>query len=295
MTLDKNNRDLVPSPKMVQGCLFQVEKQCEIDGIEMGVLENGIPYLTEAGLARMCGIDRKVLNRLAIEWPIEKTKPRGMSINSLLNQAGYNEDCLYLESEFNGKKINAYTEPVCMVLVEYYAFVAKEPRQEAINAFRSLAKRTFIPASNSLAINDRMDITSMSVPDGYFSIFHEIAGMIVPMIRSGVIISDKVIPDISVGKLWSAFWKENDFDKKYGSRIRYNHSYPDYYPQSKSNPQPSYAYPDSSLGEFRKWLREKYIYTNFPKYLVTKIKSLAISSWTAQKAIAAFSQENKNN
>ena len=119
--------------------------------------------------------------------------------------------------------------------------------------------------------------------------------MIVPMIRSGVIISDKVIPDISVGKLWSAFWKENDFDKKYGSRIRYNHSYPDYYPQSKSNPQPSYAYPDSSLGEFRKWLREKYIYTNFPKYLVTKIKSLAISSWTAQKAIAAFSQENKNN
>ena len=89
MTLDKNNRDLVPSPKMVQGCLFQVEKQCEIDGIEMGVLENGIPYLTEAGLARMCGIDRKVLNRLAIEWPIEKTKPRGMSINSLLNQAGF--------------------------------------------------------------------------------------------------------------------------------------------------------------------------------------------------------------
>lgn len=308
MNIDKNNRDLVPSPKMVQGCLFQVEKQCEINGIEMGVLENGIPYLTEAGLARMCGIDRKVLNRLAIEWPIEKTKPRGMSIDSLLNQAGYNEDCLYLESEFNGKKINAYTEPVCMVLVEYYAFVAKEPRQEAINAFRSLAKRTFrqfiytatgySPEQRLIDswkhFHDRMDITSMSVPDGYFSIFHEIAGMIVPMIRSGVIISDKVIPDISVGKLWSAFWKENDFDKKYGSRIRYNHSYPDYYPQSKSNPQPSYAYPDSSLGEFRKWLREKYIYTNFPKYLVAKIKSLAISSWTAQKAIAAFSQENKN-
>ena len=26
MTLDKNNRDLVPSPKMVQGCLFQAHK-----------------------------------------------------------------------------------------------------------------------------------------------------------------------------------------------------------------------------------------------------------------------------
>ena len=46
----------------IQMKLFNVEKQVEHDGVEMGVLENGIPYLTESGLARMCGIDRKVLN-----------------------------------------------------------------------------------------------------------------------------------------------------------------------------------------------------------------------------------------
>jgi hypothetical protein len=68
-----NNKDLevkngfsVPPPLYSQGNLFHVEKQVEIDGIEMGVLENGVPYLTESGLARMSGIDRKVLNRLAI-------------------------------------------------------------------------------------------------------------------------------------------------------------------------------------------------------------------------------------
>lgn len=45
--------------------LFHVEKQVEFDGIEMGVLENGIPYLSESGLARMCGITRSTLYSLS--------------------------------------------------------------------------------------------------------------------------------------------------------------------------------------------------------------------------------------
>ena len=72
--------DLVPAKKPKQLALFHVETQIEIDGVEMGVLENGIPYLTESGLARMCGIDRKVLNRLAVNWDTEKEKPRGSQI-----------------------------------------------------------------------------------------------------------------------------------------------------------------------------------------------------------------------
>jgi hypothetical protein len=53
-------------PAPVQEDLFHVEKQIEIDGVKMGVLDNDIPYLTESGLAQMCGIDRNVLNRLAV-------------------------------------------------------------------------------------------------------------------------------------------------------------------------------------------------------------------------------------
>ena len=90
-----------------------IEIQKDINGIEMGVLENGIPYLTESGLARMCGIDRKVLNRLAINWPDEQTKPRGKQISQLLAQLEYAESTLYLKSEHKGVEVNAYTEPVC--------------------------------------------------------------------------------------------------------------------------------------------------------------------------------------
>ena len=181
--LTVNHSDLGPPPLQVE--LFHVEKQIEIDGVEMGVLENGIPYLTESGLARMCGIDRKVLNRLAINWPDEKMKDRGSAINKMLEQANYFEPGLYLKSEMNGSEVNAYTEPVCMALLEYYAFVTKEPRTEAINAFRRLARETFrtliytavgySPEQRMLDswrhFHDRMDMTVSSVQFGYFSVF----------------------------------------------------------------------------------------------------------------------------
>ena len=45
---------------------IQVEKQ--IDGIEMGVLQNGIPYLTQRGLAQMTGAARATIFEITQEW-----------------------------------------------------------------------------------------------------------------------------------------------------------------------------------------------------------------------------------
>jgi hypothetical protein len=286
-------------PPKVQGELFHVEKQIEHQGIEMGVLENGIPYLSESGIARMCGIDRKVLNRLAMNWEEEQYKPRGKQIAELLKQSGHNENFLYLKSEHNGAPINAYVEPVCIALLEYYAFITDEPREQAINAFRTLAKttfRTFIyqavgysPDQKMLDswrhFHDRVDMTLDSVPIGYFSVFREIATMIVPMIRAGIMISDKVVPDISVGRTWSDFWKKNNLDEEFGERLKYDHEYPLYYPQSKSNPQPSFAYPDAALGIFRAWLRQQYIVSKFPNYLIGQTKQGKIEAQAAINAL----------
>lgn len=293
---------LAPSP-MVQGDLFHVEKQTVIDGIEMGVLENGIPYLTESGLARMCGIDRKVLNRLAIGWLEERLKPRGKQIDQLLLQSGYSENGLYLKSEHKGVEVNAYTEPVCLALLEYYAFLADEKRNEAIFAFRTLARTTFrkfiydavgySPEQKVLDswkhFHDRLDMTLDAVPLGYFSVFKEIAAMIVPMIRAGIMISDRVVPDISAGKAWSAYWETNNLAAQHGDRTRYDHEYPLYYPQSKSNPQPAFAYPDSALPVFRTWLRTNYIASKFPNYLLGQAKKGSVPLAIANQAIKAFS------
>lgn len=287
----------------VQPSLFHVEKQVEFNDVEMGVLESGIPYLTGRGLAKMCGVDNAGFHRLTTNWEEERIKPRGRAIAKLLNESGYTESTLYLKAELNGVQINAFTEPVCIAMLEYYAFLADEKREQAINAFRTLARikfREFVYEAVGYSpdhkildswkhFHDRIDITLYAVPDGYFSVFREIASMIVPMIRAGIMISDKVVPDISVGKSWSTFWNDNNLADEYGDRVKYDHEFPPYYPQSKSNPQPSFAYPDSALGIFRAWLREHYIANKFPSYLLGQAKKGSVTSIVANKAIEAFS------
>jgi hypothetical protein len=251
----------------IQRNLFHVEKQVEINNIEMGVLENGIPYLTGRGLESMCGVSHGPFHRLTSNWAEEKYKPRGQEILKLLIEANYTEESLFIRAEIGGKEITAFTEPVCLALLEYYAFLSDEPREQAIKAFRTLAKtkfREFVysavgysPEQKMLDswkhFHDRIDMTFDSVPNGYFSVFKEIATMIVPMIRAGIIINDKLVPDISAGKAWSAYWKDSQLSLRHAERINYDHEYPLYYPQAKSNPQPAYAYPDTCLAEFRSW------------------------------------------
>jgi hypothetical protein len=102
--------------------LFQVYCQTEIDGVEMGVLSNGVPYLSGRGLARMCGIDHAVLHRMAANWNDEKHKPRGSYIATILGHMGFFGESLYSKALLGGVEVNAYTEPVCMAILEYYAF-----------------------------------------------------------------------------------------------------------------------------------------------------------------------------
>lgn len=272
--------DLVSAPSLP---LFHVEKQVEIDGIEMGVLANGMPYLSERGLARMCGVNSSNISRLAASWQEEKLRPRGAKINDILLQAGYTENSLFIKCEVNGVTINAYSEPVCLALLEYYAFDAA--KKEAQNAFRTLARTTFrafvykavgyTPETKILQswrqYLDRVDCLENKVPSGYFCVFSEIAPVIVPLIKSGLIINDKVIPDISVGQLWARHWKSKNYDEKIGKRIVFEHNYPPYFRQAASNPQHPYAYPIAALGIFRAWLTN-YVERQFPRYLTDKVK-----------------------
>jgi hypothetical protein len=225
-----------------------------------------------------------------------------LQITKLLHANNYFEEELFIRGEFGGREITAFTEPVCMAFLEYFAFVSEEPREQAINAFRTLARSKFrefiydaVGYSPEIKVldswkhfHDRTDLTMDVTPFGYFGVFREIAIMIVPMIRTGIMVSDRVVPDISVGKAWSSYWEENKLSAKFGDRRKYEHEYPDYYPQSKSNPQPSFCYPNSSLGVFREWLQQNYIATKFPKYLLGQTNKGSIAYDVANKAAQAF-------
>lgn len=299
---NKNNDLAAIEPRLgTTADLFHVEKQIEFQDVEMGVLESGVPYLTSRGLAKMIGIDHGPFHRLTANWKEEGTKPRGRAIQRLLEENRYFEDSLYLRAEYKGVEVNAFTEPVCLALLEYYAFVADERREKAISAFRSLARlkfREFIyeavgykPEQQQLDswrnFHDRIDMTKDAVPIGYFGIFREIAAMIVPLINNGIIISDKVVPDISVGSRWSEYWKDNDLDQVFGARTQYAHEYPSYYPQA-IKPWPSFAYPNAALGAFRDWLQSHYISMYFPSYLFNQAAKGNVTKAIAQKATQAF-------
>ena len=295
---------LVPSHNGVTDLpLFSTLKESEVDGIGMGVLTNGIPYLTQTGLARACGIEPKNIRNIASNWKEERDKPRGKIIAEALESSGYDSDGpLFFQVKLdNGNTIFAFPDLVCMSFLEYYAF--ETGNNDAVKNYRTLSRiglRTYIykqvgysPESNVLLswkyFHDRVSLISNRVPEGYFCVFNEIAGMIVDLISNGLIVNDTVIPDISVGISWSSFWKSNDLDEKFGNPIQYEHNYPDYYRQAASNPQKPKAYPNMALGEFRKWFSDIYLKEKFPKYILSKVMLLPNGQNDVDKLIEIFS------
>lgn len=117
--------------------------------------------------------------------------------------------------------------------------------------------------------------------------------MVVTLGRSGLHIDSKFVPDISVGIHWSKYWSANGFEEKHGPRIKFDHNYPDYFPQSRSNPQDCWSYPESALGDFRRWLRDVYIGEGkFAKYITGQVEKRELPISFAQLAIAAYSGDD---
>lgn len=296
--------EIVASTTPAQGELdLAIAVETERNGVGMGVLSNGTPYLTLRGLAAMCGVDHSLIVRITSQWIDEPLKPRERRIREIVRENGGDDTVAFWGIPKDGTIQHIVPDAVCMAILEYYAFEASSSAQEhALRSFRVLARKGFeafiysqVGYNPSGAIDvswkqfhDRVSLSYHTVPDGYFSIFKEIADMLVTMIREGANLGTKFIPDISVGQAWARYWKDNSLEVVFGERKQYDHNYPAYFPQALSNPQPAYCYPDDALGEFRKWLRKTYLTTGLPKYLNTKVQQGQIPAKHAAAAIEAF-------
>lgn len=221
----------------------------------------------------------------------------------MIRQQGADDSVAFWAIQKDGIIHHAVPDAVCMAVLEYYAFEANsEGQAHALKSFRTLARKGFSDFIYSqvgynptgatdvawVQFHDRVSLAYHTVPDGYFSVFKEIADLLVTMIRQGAELSNKFIPDISVGQHWAKYWKDHNLEVVYGARRQYEHNYPDYFPQALSNPQPAFCYPDDALGEFRKWVRKHYIPTGLPKYLNGKVKQGQIPARQASAALSAF-------
>lgn len=281
---------------------LQIAVEREVDGVGMGVLSDGTPFLNIRGLARMCGVDHSMITRITGDWLDVPLKPREQKIRELVRAQGADEKIAFIALVKDGTIHHAIPAAVCMAILEYYAFEARTGNDVASKSYRILARKGFSDfiysqvgynPSGSISIawqqfHDRVGLAYHSVPDGYFSVFKEIASMLVTLIQEGADLGNKFIPDISVGIHWGKFWNGENLEVVYGARKTYEHNYPTYFPQSASNPQLPFCYPDDALGEFRKWVREQYLPKKLPNYLNEKVKQGQLPAPKAAAAIAAF-------
>jgi hypothetical protein len=268
----------------------------EIDGIEMGVLTDGRTYLTGRSLARLCGVASSTIVAQAKRWADGE---RVGKLAQLFVKRGVSQESLYVEvTTEGGARVTAYTDDVCMVFLEYYAFDSIPVSPVGQTNYRLLAlagMRVFVyqalgydpvrPLSDAWRhFHDRL--TLHAVPSGYFSVFREGADFVLASIRAGLPNDHETIPDISVGKIWSAFWTDKNLAARFGERIKHDHNYPDDYPQAKSNPQEIWVYPVDAIGEFRRWLDATYLPTKYPAYLSGKVKKGILAASTVELLLA---------
>ena len=288
-----------------------IERQAEVDGVEMGVLSDGTPYLTGRGLATLCGVHHSVIQDINADWLESLPKARISSIRDILSSRGLSFESPFIPIRNKNVTVFAYPDSVCLAVLEYYAFEAGgKSRDLAVKNFRALAGhalREFIyvhvgydPSANVAQIwkqfHDRVSLVYNAIPAGYFGIFKEIAEMIVTLGQAGIPIDDTFVPDISVGQCWAKHWDKSLYQWHYGERIKFDHNYPGYFPQADSNPQPSWCYPEAALGEFRRWFRENYIGDGkFASYLLEKVKQGKLPTTFAKLALEAYNPSNDSN
>ena len=269
----------------------------------MGVLENGMPYLTQRGLAEMTGAARSVIFDITREWTEKVGDPvigkgRNDYLKDYLFKNGYDDPTLYLSILKDGSVHFAYPDIVCMAVLEYYAFETQKPSTAAIVSYRKLARfglqqfiydaLQYVPPDKWRYFNDRVSILKDSAPLEHFILFNEITGLAVDLINADLSVNDKTLPDISVGLTWGIFWNEHRLAEQFGPRVKYEHNYPDYYRLAESNPQKPWAYPDEALPLFRRWFRTEYLLTKFPRYILGKAKLLSGGKLEAEQIAALF-------
>lgn len=287
-----------------------ISKAETIDGIEMGVLSDGTPFLTQNSLAEICGVARSSIQNITNEWS-NQDSTAVQKIKSILNSNNYVYDQPYIKVKYQGQDIYAYSDIICSTFMQYYAFEAgrycTEKSKQNFIKLATLSLRQLIYQALDYKQSDtvpakwqhyheRLSLVHDSAPKGYFGIFKEIADLVLHLGQNGLYIDSNFVPDISIGITWSNYWQSKNLAEKYGERLDYPHNYPKSFAQSKSNPQHPFCYPEEALGVFRKWVREQYIGKGkMKKYLESKVKDETFSLEFVQLAIKALDNKKETN
>lgn len=109
----------------------------------MGRLSNGTPYLTQRGLATLCGVRNAHIGTISRDWMSEK--PRIVAIKARLDYT-----CMFPHQVLNweGHRQHVYSMAICRAILDYYALDAGDRIQQEAQAnrlkFQQESLETFI-------------------------------------------------------------------------------------------------------------------------------------------------------
>lgn len=105
-----------------------VATYAEVDGIGMGLLSNGEPYVTQRGLAALCGVQNAHIGSISRDWSSDK--PRIAAIQSRL---GFKRAQAHRVLTHAGHRLYAYDTAIAQAVLDYYALDAgKHVQREAL-------------------------------------------------------------------------------------------------------------------------------------------------------------------
>ena len=237
----KSNKINVVAPKLPakritpgQGSFnLGIEKDTDVNGIGMGVLSDGTPYLNQRGLAALCGVQNAHIGTISSQWNEADQKPRIKSIKEILRKIGVAYPSAHIEVMHRGTVNYCYPADVCLAVLEYYAFDAGANCQpQARDNFRILAGSklrdliytqvgydpTRVNTKRFEKWHERIAINYQSAPKGYFHVFNEAHTVIYELIQAGADIGEHFVVDISIGHHWSKYWSDNELDQAFGGR-----------------------------------------------------------------------------
>lgn len=65
-----------------------LEAEKEVQGIGMGVLSDGTPFLNQRGLAALCGVQNAHIGTISKDWADAEPKPRIAAIKAIVGKGG---------------------------------------------------------------------------------------------------------------------------------------------------------------------------------------------------------------
>jgi transcriptional regulator with XRE-family HTH domain len=236
--------------------------------------------MSQSGLAALCGVSQQAISKL------ERTLTTNSPSKTLEPFVGKSLTLTTSDDAnvvVNGKpvgRIKIYKASFCAAVIRHYDRLGNEVAQYSTDQFteiginvwiqsvtgwsRSKPSRTYVPYWYQRLT---LFTAKTRIPDGWWSIFEELAKMMRELEGYGYVLPDvsvstgrKITPDISVGKMFCKYMKDQGFNVD-GETRKYTHYYPD------GREELANIYPDKWLEQFRTWFNLNWKQDRLLKYL----------------------------